>query len=237
MSKALRVLLVGPCGQMGREIKNLIESNKSTSYVGGVDYKGRATFKSIKEVDPSHVDVVIEFSSLKGLKESLEWCAKNKIPIVSGTTGLTKKERASIKSASKKTAVLWAANMSRGIAFMASVLKSFSVLKNDFDFQIEEIHHRRKKDNPSGTALYLQDIVESSIGKKLPKALGLRGGGVFGEHSFYALSEDEVLLFKHTALNRKVFASGAVTAAAWLAKKWKKTKKASIYQLSDTFGD
>lgn len=237
MSKAVKVLLVGPCGQMGREIKSLIEADKNFSYVGGVDHKGRATFKSLKEVDARAVDVVIEFSSIKGLKETLQWCSQKKVPVVSGTTGLSKKEKLLIRSASKKTAVLWAANMSRGIAFMANLLKEFHVLKNDFDFQIEEVHHKRKKDNPSGTALYLQQEVETSSGKKMPKAVGLRGGGVFGEHSFYAFSEDEVLLIKHTALNRLVFARGAVSAAKWLAQKWKKNKKAALYQLKDTFGD
>ena len=98
-----------------------------------------------------------------------------------------------------------------------------------FDFQIEELHHNRKKDNPSGTAITLQNELAAVTKTQPPKPIGIRGGGIFGVHKVWAMSDEEVLCFEHQALNRTVFARGAVRAAQWLVKK----KKSGLYSMKE----
>ena len=107
--------------------------------------------------------------------------------------------------------------MSLGVAVLNQALELCSQLEG-FDFQIEEFHHKRKKDNPSGTAITLQENLEKATERKLPPPIGMRGGGLFGIHKVWAFSEEEALLFEHQALNRAVFARGALKAARWLSQ-------------------
>ncbi len=147
--------------------------------------------------------------------------------MVSGTTGLTAKDKKLIDSAAKKVPVLWAPNMSVGIAFFKSLLRSFGGIEG-FDFQVLETHHTKKKDAPSGTALLLQEELQAHVRSKLPPPISLRLGGVLGIHEVIAASQQEIISIKHEALNRKVFAEGALKAAAWL-----KLKKNGRYCIED----
>ena len=100
---------------------------------------------------------------------------------------------------------------------------------SDFDFQIEEVHHTRKKDSPSGTALLLQLELEKAVGKKAP-ITAIRAGGVFGEHEVRAFGQNEIISFSHRALNRRLFAEGALAAVRWILK-----KPSGVYELKDIF--
>jgi 4-hydroxy-tetrahydrodipicolinate reductase len=92
-------------------------------------------------------------------------------------------------------------------------------LIKDFDFKVEEIHHTQKKDNPSGTAKTLHSDLEKIVNKKVTLPRGLRVGHVFGIHKVTASSKSEKITFEHTALNREVFAEGALKAARWIVNK------------------
>ena len=151
----------------------------------------------------------------------------NEIPFVSGTTGLSRTDHLLLTKASKKIPALWAPNMSLGVAALERAIEALKSLSH-FDFQIEETHHIHKKDSPSGTALRLQKTLEKTVGRKLPDPLAIRGGGVFGIHQVHALGSNETLIFEHRALNRKVFAEGALFAAAWLSH-----KKKGLYTIQD----
>ncbi|WP_413576446.1 4-hydroxy-tetrahydrodipicolinate reductase [Bdellovibrio sp. HCB290] len=221
--KKLNIGLVGANGRMGREIADIISTHKgcNVSYTLGRDGK-------VNHEQAAKVDVWIDFSSPEALPEVLKIASRHKTPVVCGTTGFTAKEKAHLAKASKTIPVLWASNMSMGVAVLNEALKVFASVSN-FDFQIEEFHHIRKKDKPSGTAITLQENLEKAVGKKCPEPLAIRGGGIFGIHKVHAMSEEEVLTFEHSALNRTVFAKGAVTAALWLAKQ----KKPGLYQIRD----
>ena len=108
--------------------------------------------------------------------------------------------------------VLWSPNMSLGIAVVRSMMQSLKELSSQHsqqvDFQIEEWHHRHKKDSPSGTALWLQEALEKVVDKKIPAPLAVRGGGVFGVHKIITLMDEELITLEHTALNRNCFCSG-----------------------------
>ncbi|MBX2988074.1 MAG: 4-hydroxy-tetrahydrodipicolinate reductase [Bdellovibrionaceae bacterium] len=207
--KKLKVGLWGASGRMGQEVSRLLADARDLSLA------------------EKSVDIWIDFSSPEGFDEILKKAVKAGTPLVSGTTGLSAKQKDALKKAGRKIPVLWASNMSLGVAVLNEAIRLFSRLEG-FDFQIEEIHHNRKKDRPSGTALTLQETLREAVGGKIPDVLSMRGGGVFGVHKVWAFSEEEVLMFEHQALNRAVFARGALAAARWLAG-----RPAGLYHIRD----
>lgn len=227
----IKVAVIGSMGKMGQEIIALVQADKDLSLVAKID-RGEKEKKNREVSDlPKDIDVVIDFSSPEVASDILQWCEKNGVALVSGTTGLSASQKEKFNQAAKKIAVLWEPNMSLGIAVLKTLLKNLGPLSESFDFQIEETHHRHKKDSPSGTAIALQEELVKSVKKKIPEPISLRAGGVFGDHRILALSESEVLEISHRALNRKVFAEGAVAAAKWLSK-----QKKGRYQMTDVLG-
>lgn len=221
--KKIKVGLVGSSGRMGQEIARLVElSPRCELYltIGRNDQWDKERC--------SKVDVWIDFSSPEALFSVLKLAAQFKKPVVCGTTGLGVKEKKLLSSYSKKIPVLWSSNMSLGVAVLNEAIKALSAVSH-FDFQIEEIHHIRKKDKPSGTAITLQENLSEVVQKKLPEPVAIRGGGVFGVHKIFAMSDEEMLVFEHSALNRTVFARGAVEAAEWLVRQ----KKPGLYGMRD----
>jgi 4-hydroxy-tetrahydrodipicolinate reductase len=214
----------GSTGRMGQEILKLATHEAGWDRVGCVARDGWG------DVVAGDVDVVIDFSSPHGMGRAIDWCIAHEIPLVSGTTGLVAKDQEALERAGKMIPILWAANMSLGIHVLAHAMKSLGVLK-DWDFQVEETHHRFKKDKPSGTGIFLQKELQSALGaKEIPEVLSLRVGGMVGDHSVTAASEEELLKFEHRAISRSVFARGALVAAQWLTKR---KGKAQLYTMSD----
>ena len=185
---------------------------------------------SLKDVESEileDIDVWIDFSSPDGLMNLLQFTKKT--PVVSGSTGLSDRQFSVLKKASQKRPIFWASNLSIGLWAFRQALKSFSDIA-DFDFSIDEIHHNQKKDMPSGTALTIQKDLQKILNRKIDTPRGHRLGGVYGIHTVYAASGDEILTFQHQAINRKVFASGAVRAAEWILK-----QKNGFYSMDDMF--
>jgi 4-hydroxy-tetrahydrodipicolinate reductase len=215
----MNVIIVGAGGRMGKELVRLCEEATDVKVIAAVDPAGKGTHKKVSDIKTSAKGVLIDFSSPEGMREALAWSVKKGWGFVSGTTGIGEKDQKEIKAASSKTAVLWASNMSVGVAVLRKLIAELSPLSDEFDFQIEEFHHRHKKDSPSGTAKTLQEDLKKAVGKKLPDVVAVRGGGIFGVHNVWAMSEEEVIRLEHTALNRAVFAKGALRAARFLDKK------------------
>ena len=216
------VIVSGCRGKMGREVIHLVQHTR------GVELVGEWYRDHIEEAQ----GVVIDFSSPDFLVCVLQQCLENRLPIVSGTTGLEKHHLATMKEISQEIPLLWSPNMSLGVAFMVGVLEAFGSLAQRADFQIEEWHHRKKKDSPSGTALWLQEELEKSVRKTLPPPLSVRGGGIFGVHKIMAMMEEETISLEHTALNRKIFAKGALSAATWLM-----SQRPGLYSLKEALFD
>jgi 4-hydroxy-tetrahydrodipicolinate reductase len=162
--------------------------------------------------------VVIDFSSPKGILEIAKWCAKNRVPLVSGTTGLSSIQEKKLKLLTKKIPLLRSPNFSLGLNAMAGATETFLTSTTPIKISVEEVHHKNKKDNPSGTAKFLQCVVKDNILKttKVGKPSGLRVGEVFGLHKIIFILEGEVISFVHEARDRKIFAKGAIAAAKWL---------------------
>lgn len=220
--KSIKLGVLGASGRMGREIVALAAGEGLTV----VAELGRKT----KWPEPGELDVVIDFSLPEGFREALQWCTKHKIPLVSGTTGLTPRDRQTLTRAAKTIPILYSANMSLGIAVLSAMLPKLKSLAG-WDFHIDEVHHRAKKDKPSGTALLLNERLEQALGAKLPTPNSVRGGGVPGIHQIWAMGPEEVLVLQHTAFNRSVFARGALNAARWLFDK----DQPGLYDLTDLY--
>ncbi|MCX7977483.1 MAG: 4-hydroxy-tetrahydrodipicolinate reductase [Bdellovibrionaceae bacterium] len=232
MKKKLKVGVFGACGRMGHEVSSLLAvSNELTPQVG-VDrvMAGKHPFKKFStKMTPEvahEADVWIDFSAAEAMEDILSACLRAKKPLVSGSTGLSKKQELNLKKAARKIPILWSPNMSLGIALLRKMTRTLTLMPGA-DFSIYEIHHRKKKDRPSGTALRLAEDLLALTGHQ-PEIAVSRLGGVFGVHEVSAATADEVITLKHTALNRTVFAQGAVTAALWIA-----TKKEGLYSIED----
>lgn len=208
--RKLKFGIMGASGRMGQEVKNLVITS-GHSVVAELTSKNFSSY--LKSKNSERPDVWIDFSTPQALESLLDYLSKFPTPIVSGTTGLKPEQLAKLKKYAKKTTVFWAPNMSVGVALVMKMLEVYDSY-SDFDFQIDEIHHKLKKDKPSGTAILLQNKLAEVVGhKKLPEPLSIRGGGVYGIHRIQAFSEEEIISIEHTALNRRVFAKGAIWAA------------------------
>lgn len=229
-----RLAIVGVTGRMGTELRALapefgFEVSAGVSGSSAGEGLGFPLHSSIADLVPANVDIVIDFSLPEATEKVLDWCSRHGKPLVSGVTGLTEKQKAAFSEASRKSAVLWSPNMSLGVAVLARMLSQLKNLQ-DFEFQIEELHHKRKKDRPSGTALFLQQRLEEAVGE-VPEPVAIRGGGIFGIHRVWAMGEEETITLEHTAMNRRVFARGALKAASWLLG-----KPAGLYRMDDVLG-
>jgi len=252
----LKVCLVGAMGKMGRVIADtLFHGDFSASVAIMVDprlaedgSKELRAFKDIKEIKDSKIfDVVIDFSTPLATMESAAWCMQNKMPMVSGTTGLSKEQLDKLKVFAKSTPIFWSPNMSLGVNLIDALLPQIAEVLQGFEVEIVEIHHGQKKDYPSGTALRFAEtliklkdgeiIFGRAKGKSDNRPLGevvvhaIRGGTVPGEHTIYFLGPDEVIEITHRALSRKIFALGAIKAAEWVI-----SKKIGFYNMNDVLG-
>jgi 4-hydroxy-tetrahydrodipicolinate reductase len=195
-------------------------------------------------------DVIIDFTSPEGTEALFEKALNFPKPIVSGTTGLSEHQINLIKEASKKMAVLYATNMSLGIALLNRLVEVASAKLREFDIEIVEMHHRYKKDAPSGTALTLANYAAKARGLDIDKVrvsgrngnigqrekdeigvFALRGGDVVGKHRVGFYNVGEFIELTHVATSRDTFAKGAIKAAKWLF-----SQSAGLYSVYDCLG-
>ncbi|MDD9336828.1 MAG: 4-hydroxy-tetrahydrodipicolinate reductase [Wolbachia sp.] len=191
-------------------------------------------------------DIVIDFTTKECMLDCLNVAVEFKKPLVSGTTGI---ESIDLKEYAAKTPILWSANMSVGVnVLLKLVRKAAELLNNECDVEIWEMHHNLKKDSPSGTALELGKTVADALGTEFhanqylnnnstirkKNSIGFavsRGGGVIGDHSVMFVNSDERIELNHKAINRHIFAKGAMQAAMWLYDNKRKT--AGLYSIQD----
>lgn len=199
---------------------------------------------------PSGVQVVIDFTAPVATRELLRVCRARKIAAVIGTTGLQPSDHALIDEAARDIAILQAPNMSLGVNLMFKVAAEMArILGDDYDLEITELHHRFKKDAPSGTAMGIAEAILRATGKtkdalvfdrhgeNAPRKRGeigmqaLRLGDEVGKHTVYFGALGERLELTHTATTRDTFAQGALKATQWLAG-----KAPGRYTMADVLG-
>lgn len=180
-------------------------------------------------------NVVVDFSSEGGTKLAAARAVESKCALLVGTTGLGEATHAILKRASHQVAVLIAPNTSIGIVVMRSLVQDASrLLGTDFKITIEEVHHTKKLDQPSGTALALVEAVTRGRGEPLDRSQirSIRTGDVVGDHEVIFTSENEVVTLRHHAKKRDLFAVGALRLAQWIAQ-----QPPGMYGLDDWFND
>lgn len=221
----MKVIVSGASGRMGQAVQDILKEKKHQFVAGLAQTKKDNFFVKTKDL-PAGADVVIDFSLPENFSQLIKWCVETKTPLVSGTTGLTQPQKKQMQQAAKKIPVLWAPNMSIGITLLKMTLEQM-VWPKDFDIQVTEYHHSKKKDRPSGTAILLQNALQKK-NKVTNEPISIRGGGIFGIHRVDFMSNEEVITIEHTALSRAVFAKGAVCAAEWLIR-----QKPGVYSMEN----
>ncbi|PLY12123.1 MAG: 4-hydroxy-tetrahydrodipicolinate reductase [Sulfurimonas sp.] len=192
-------------------------------------------------------DIVIDFSLPEACETLLEASLKTPKPLVIGTTGLSAHQLNLLKQASENMPILYATNMSLGVALLNKLVYQAAAALEDFDIEIVEMHHKHKKDAPSGTALTLGESAALGRGVDLDKVrvsgrdgnigerskdeiavMALRGGDIVGRHTVGFYNDGEFIELNHTATSRNTFSKGAIRAASWLVD-----KEAGLYSISD----
>ena len=231
----MKIALVG-YGKMGKIIDEISQS------------RGHEVVARLKETPTKEslndADVVIEFSNPEAAFENIKVCLENKIPVICGTTGwLDKKPENERIAVEQNSAFLYGSNFSLGVNLFFAINEKLAKLMNNVDeyqCQLEEIHHIHKKDAPSGTAISIAEgIIENSkyeawkLDETKDKELGIfaiRVDEVPGTHSVFYRSEVDEIEIKHTAFNRNGFALGAVIAAEWIVG------KQGVFSMKDVLG-
>lgn len=240
----VKIALQGIYGRMGQTLVEMIDAHAGCEVVAGVDSAQGGPALPCPVVQTAEglaalqnaPQVVIDFSLPQATRALLEYCGKAKLPCVICTTGLGEDIHRLMEETARQTAVFFSANMSLGINLLARLAKQAQAALTGFDIEIIEKHHHNKLDAPSGTALLLADGINQQAGgrynyvydrhdvrqKRGENELGIhsvRGGSIVGEHEVLFCGPDEVVSLGHVAYSRRVFASGAVAAALFLAYK------------------
>ena len=250
----INLTITGCMGRMGQQLIKSSKKNKNFKIVSLTEnYKIK---RKINNVLPElnninsfkKTNVIIDFTIPKCTLEVLKIASKLKKRVVIGTTGFTKKQEKMIKIYSKKIPILKAGNMSLGINLLMYLTEITSKsLGSNFLSKVFEVHHKHKKDHPSGTALMLGKGIAIGKNKDLNRLIGkkylnkksfpygkkinfnsMRKGEVVGEHEVKFSSGKEIITLNHEAFDRALYSEGALTAAKWLMK-----KKPGLYSMRD----
>lgn len=220
MKKGLFVY--GASGRMGQEVLKIAEASTLFEPLGG--------YSRAQPLKPTRApDVIVDFSLPQALDSLCQMVSEQGSSLVSGTTGFNAAQLGQLRDLGKKVPVFWSANMSFGVYIMCKLTETLAKYSDLYKFHIEETHHIHKKDKPSGTALMIEAAAHRST-KHLEDTLSHREGEVFGTHSFFATSSREKLEIRHEALDRGLFAQGAIDVANWIVD-----QKPGFYVMDDFF--
>jgi 4-hydroxy-tetrahydrodipicolinate reductase len=227
----IRLGIQGVSGKMGRKLLELIESstevNEKFHLVFAVTGPQDPRFKSFAK---QKCDVVIDFSAPAATLALADLCSKYRVPLVVCTTGFTKSELGTLRRKLKNIPWVYSANTSLGVFVLKKIVEQVTRVLPHFEIEIVESHHRFKKDAPSGTAIALREkIISADKNRKAIPTHSLRGGTEIGEHDVHFLGDSERLVLGHRALDRGLFALGALT----LAEKIISLKAKSTFYSSD----
>ncbi|MDY7545598.1 4-hydroxy-tetrahydrodipicolinate reductase [Glaciimonas sp. CA11.2] len=263
----MKIAVAGASGRMGHMLIEAIQNAEDATLTGALDVQtapGLGSDAAAFLGKPSGVNIefdlatglanatfLIDFTRPEGTLAHLAYCAEHGIKMIIGTTGFDEAGKAAIAEAAKKTAILFAPNMSVGVNVTMKLLemaaKSFS---HGYDIEIIEAHHRHKVDAPSGTALKMGEVIADALGRKLdevavysregvtgardPSTIGfasIRGGDIVGDHTVLFASDGERVEITHKSSSRVTYAHGSLRAARFL-----NDKATGLYDMQDVLG-
>ena len=240
-----RIITTGSKGRMGQTLIACAPNFREIDIVGQVDAGDDLNAVIAKG------DVVVDFSSQSATVGIADLCARHQKSLVIGTTGHTDTNTFEVRLRKAQIPIVWASNFSTGVNTLFWLTrKAAEILGPDFDLEIIEMHHRLKKDAPSGTAKTLAEILADvrklhldkaarhgragMVGERTPVEIGIhsvRGGDVVGDHTVIFANNGERLELTHKAASRDTFANGALRAALWVVK-----QKPGVYDMQDVLG-
>lgn len=241
----IRAIIVGAKGRMGQALIRCAPQH------AGLEISAQIDVGDDLAIALPGGDVVIDFSAHGNTVEVAKLCARVKKPLVIGTTGHTDTDTFEIKALKANIPIVWASNFSTGVNTLFWLTrKAAEVLGTDFDLEVIEMHHRLKKDAPSGTAKTLAEILADVrrqklaevarhgragiVGERTGSEIGvhsIRGGDVVGDHTVIFANVGERVELTHKASSRDTFANGALRAARWVIK-----QKPGLYDMQDVLG-
>lgn len=261
----IKVGINGACGRMGARLVALVSEQKDMQLSAAIERNGHqslgmdagtannmpATGVILADSLSPDTDVLIDFSSPDSSVQRAKECAEYGVALITGTTGLDAGRIGKIESISDRCACLIAPNMSLGVNLLFTILpKVARALGEEYDIEVVELHHRFKKDSPSGTALKLAHVIAEELGRDLDETLkhgrqgavgerkqneigmhAVRGGDIVGEHTVYFAGIGERIEITHKASSRDTFCMGAIAAARFIAG-----KQPGLYTMEDVLG-
>jgi 4-hydroxy-tetrahydrodipicolinate reductase len=253
----MKLAILGGAGRMGRMLIDCAKEMGlpliAVTEISGSEWIGKSATGAVlfQETWPADADAVIDFTFHTCVKENLDNAVKCRQTYVLGTTGLTADELAAVDAAAKEIPICFAPNFSLGVNLLLELVRrAASVLDESYDAEIVEMHHRLKKDAPSGTALGLAEALAKGrgvnlddvacygrhgiVGERPAGEIGVhavRGGSVVGDHTVMFAADEERVEITHKASSRAAFAKGALKAALWL-----KNRKPGLYNMRHVLG-
>lgn len=231
-----KIFLFGIGGRMGKAVVDVANANDGFVVVGGFDTVPHPAVKTFTAVEDINVDfdAIIDFSRPEALDAVTALALRSGKGVVFAATGYSDGQLKQIEKLSERVPVLKSGNLSIGVNLLLELVeRAAKTLADGYDIEIIEKHHNKKADAPSGTALMLADAVKnvktdmkllfgregmSLRNKDEVTVHAVRGGTIVGEHDVIFAGDDEIITISHTALSRKIFANGALKAAAFVAK-------------------
>ncbi len=242
----MKTAIIGAAGRMGKMLVSLGDADPDIEVCARIDVA-----EGFDKAWPDGTEAVIDFSFHTAVPDNVEKAAAQGVAYVVGTTGLSPEEQARVDACKEKIPVVQAANYSLGVNLLLELVKkAASVLGSEYDIEITEMHHRHKKDSPSGTALMLANAAAEGRGVALDDVAvygrkgivgerpsgeiaihAIRGGSVVGDHTVMFAGDVERVEITHKAQSREAFAAGAIRAAKWAAG-----RKPGAYDMRDVLG-
>jgi 4-hydroxy-tetrahydrodipicolinate reductase len=252
----MKLAICGAAGRMGESIIAIAKEDSEIQISGALEFEsskaigtGSPIISSVTDLEKilKNTDALIDFTNPESALKNLDLAVKQKVPVVIGTTGFSEEQKKKIYEASKIIPIIFSPNMSVGVNILFKLVEEAAKKISDYDIEIVELHHNKKKDSPSGTAAKLAEVAAYSIGKDIKDVgiygrhsansarkkdeigvLSVRAGDIVGDHTVYFVGPGERLELTHRAHSRDTFAAGAVRAAKWVAG-----KKPGLYDMSD----
>jgi 4-hydroxy-tetrahydrodipicolinate reductase len=240
---AFTLFLNGARGRMGQAVTRAAEAS-------GIRLGVAIDVGDPLPAGPGDCDVIVDFSTPAATAPLLQWAVENRRPIVIGTTGHTPEEKQRLLALAAKVPCVWSGNFSVGVNLLYHLTQQAAhILGDDYDAEVVEMHHRFKKDAPSGTAARLLEIIlkerhltaealrhgrNGITGERSSREVGihsLRGGDVVGDHTVIFAALGERLELTHKTSDRAILARGALRAAQWIV-----TQPPRVYDMQDVLG-
>jgi len=264
----MNVAVIGAAGRMGGRLIHAVCEADGLILTGAIERPGHpqlgmdaglvagagalgVTISDDLATTMAQADVLIDFTFPEVTLNNLDVCARLGKKVVSGSTGFTPEQKARAAEYARQIPVVLAPNMSVGVNACFKLLKETAkILGPDFDVEIVELHHNKKKDSPSGTAVRMGEVVADALGRdyntvanyhregmcgeRTKEEIGMqtvRGGDIVGEHTVYFIGMGERIEISHRAMSRDMFARGAARACQWL-----KDQQPGLYDMQDVLG-